>query len=182
MSRLLALSLTFLVASPAVAAEVTRAAAERALSGYHTVVTAERMRRLGPGWETVVEALLRDPNTRPLLRTRAIAALGFSKLPSSAALLREVLALKGGRVEGAPVLETMEAVRSLAAIDGVRALPELKRFVEHEVADVRLAAARGLADLGAPAKDTVASRVRREGDEQVRQVLVGALQRLGERP
>ncbi len=182
MSRLLALTLTCLVASPALASEVTRATAERALSGYHNPVTAERMRRLGPGWEKAVEAVLRDPNTRPILRPRAIAALGFSRLPSSAALLREVLTLQGGRVEGAPVLETMEAVRSLAALDGVRALPELRRFVEHEVVDVRLAAARGLSDLGAQAKEVVASRARREPDQQVREVLVGALERLGERP
>jgi len=159
-------------------AEVTPEAAARALAGYENPVTESRMRALGEGWENAVEAVLRDPNTRPILRPRAIAALGFSRRPSSAAALREVLTLRGAQLQGPAVIETREAVRSLAAVDGPKAQPELVRFVEHEVADVRLAAARGLAALGPAAKDALSSRLRREGDPAVKQVLIGALKQL----
>jgi hypothetical protein len=163
-------------------AQVSPERAARALSGYENPITFEKVRALGPGWEKAMAALLRDPATRPMLRPRAIAALGFSKEKDAAALLREILAAKGAAAEGLAVLETREAVKSLAAVDGAGALPELRRHLDHAVLDVRTAAARCLGEVGgAPAREALAARLAREGDEAVRGEIRSALAKLGGR-
>ena len=179
MRRLICIAVLLALSAPA-RAEVSPERAARALAGYENPVTAERVRALGPGWEKAMAALLKDSATRPMLRPRAIAALGFSKEALTAALLRELLAAKGAATEGLPVIETREAVKSLAAVDGARALPELRRFLEHPVYDVRAQAARSLGEVGgAPAREALAARLGRESEEAVRIEIKGALARLG---
>jgi HEAT repeat protein len=150
-------------------AQVSREAMERALSGYENPISARRLEALGQGWEKTLELLVADASTRPLLRVRAISALRFSKSVSAAAALRQVLKEKGSAVEGAPVAETREALRSLAQVAGVQAASEIERFLDHAVPDVRAAAAQSLAATGwKEASRLLKARLEREREPFVR--------------
>jgi HEAT repeat protein len=180
MRRFLLATLFALVALPA-RAEVTVQQMAQALAGYENPVTEARLKALGPGWEAAAEALLRDPATRPILRPRAIYALGFARTPTVATTLREVLASRGAATEGPAVIETREAVRSLFAVEGAKALPELKKYLEHPVLDVRLVAVESLQSAGgAQAKAALRGRQGRESEPVVRDAISAALKRLGD--
>ena len=180
MRRLTLAAVLFLLPTLA-RADVTAQQLARALSGYENPVTEARLKALGPGWDSAAEALLRDPATRPILRPRAIAALGFARTSSAAATLRQVLSTSGAATEGAQVIETREAIRSLVAVEGARALPELKRYLDHVAVVVRLSSIDGLATVGgAKARAALRERLVRESEAEVKDALSAALKRVGD--
>lgn len=178
MRAAIALTLCSLAASAA-RADVPPQAAARLLSAYHARVDDETLRALGPGWDAAMIALLGDEATRPLVRARAVIALGHAKTPAAAAALRRVLAAGGAATEGAPVVETRNALRALARLEGPSATADLVRFSGHAVPDVRAAAAEALGIAGgAAALDAVRARLRREPEPSVRAALEAARGRL----
>ena len=156
-------------------ADPSRAAVERALSGYENPVRATTLSRLGPGWERTAEALALAADARPVLRARAVAALAFSA--GSGAALRRILALRARAEQGAQVSEALAAAEALAAVEGARAVKDLVPLLSHRVPDLRAAAATALGRTRAPeAGGALAQALGREKDAAVRLALEGALQ------
>ena len=177
MNRLhLAVGILSLALAQAAAAQPTREALLAALHGYEIPLTRERLLGLGSGWEQTAEALARDTSVAPLYRARALAALGFSKSPSTPALLRAVLVQKGAAVAGPDAIEAKEALLALAAVEGDLAIEDLGRYLDHPVPDTRAAAARALGhSRAARARSLLERRAAQESELSVKLHIEAAL-------
>lgn len=122
----------------------TRAQVERLLAGYEPQATAASFQRLGAGTDKVLIAIAADAATSPLRRVRALAALQWVPTAEGQAACQRVVREEGGALEGQPVLEVVACARTLGAF-GASASADLVPLVSHPLAEVRIAAAHGLA-------------------------------------
>ena len=160
------------LAAPLAHAEAPRAQVEHALSGYEARIDETHLQALGAFWEQAVGSLALDSKAPPLLRVRALFALSFSKAPSTGELLRGVIARTASSTDGIEILQLKEAVRSLATVEGERALAVIAPMLEHPVPDVREAAATSLQRINSDrTKLLVKARLATETEPFVRSAL-----------
>ncbi|MFN7131514.1 MAG: HEAT repeat domain-containing protein [Myxococcales bacterium] len=147
-----------------------------ALQGYENPITRASMQGLGPGWDAVVAKVVADEQTPSATRQRALFALRFASGEEVARVLRENVLRNRDAVEGAPVLELIEALGALAKVQGEKATAVLVPMLSHPVPDVRVAAGEALAGIGTEAaREAVRQQLEREPESFVREALGAAL-------
>lgn len=149
-----------LVTGRPAAAAPARAEVEHALAGWERLFSADDARRLGPATAAVLISIADDPATRPLVRWRAIGALGFFDGGDVRAFLeREIAAAAGPRAD---LLGLATALGALARSAGDGAVGVVAPYLAHPNPDVRMDAARALAAAGPRGRAAVAARVATE--------------------
>ena len=173
---LLALALAGPARAAAPADPELRKQVERLLSGYEPGDPGAALRRLGEPAAAVLLQLAQEDG-RPLLRLRAVEALGHVPTAAALAHLQALVTRHQGAGEPAAVYELAAAARALGgyAAAGEKALPALR---EHDSADVREGAAAGLGRVASDGcRKALTGRLPREKDRGVRAAIERALKR-----
>jgi len=153
------------------------AAVRLLLDGYEPLDVERGMKQLGAPAADVLLRLLSDRATPALIRLRAIEALGYVPTPAGRTYLRNIVS-EIGVVDDERVYTLAAALRALGAF-GPAELPGLALFLSHGSADVREAAAAGLAAMNSEsALPALKQRLTIESDSGVKETLKTAIRRL----
>lgn len=162
------------------AAEV-EATVRTLLSGYEPLDVEHGLAQLGPQAADVLLRLIKDRGTPVLLQLRAIEALGYVPTPAGQTYLRDLVA-QIGTVEDERVFTLAAALRALSAF-GVGELPSIALFLNHRSADVRDAAAAGMAQMrSADVLPALQGRLAIERDSGVQSTINAAIRRVAALP
>lgn len=164
---------SLLLALPAAAQDPPppdRRAVELALSDHETLLSKERLLRLGPGVEGVLRQLVTSPSRRALARSRAIAALRF--FPSKetrTALLGVIRTARKVIKPSVALIDLQEAAVSYAVVAGPASLATVSGLLRHANLDVRSSAAEAVRLSRHPRAEAVLlARVKRDPSATVR--------------
>ncbi|MBI5481654.1 MAG: HEAT repeat domain-containing protein [Deltaproteobacteria bacterium] len=161
------------------AAAPTRAQVEPLLRGYERAFGRADLKRLGPGTERVLMAIHDDRQADPMVRVRALAALGHAEGPAVQAFLAAVVRRHAGARAGLGTLFLRRAASGLLAVGGAAAIDAVTPLLLHPAADVRAEVGRALGRTGAPrARVALERRLRVERAPVVRAVLEREVRRL----
>ncbi|MBW2734926.1 MAG: hypothetical protein JRH20_21290 [Deltaproteobacteria bacterium] len=135
-----------LVATPTAWAtpDALRAKVERALSARHRPPTARQLLQYGLDVDVVLRQIVEEPRGNRLARNRALTTLRHFPGMETRALLEHVLNKTIGATRGIAILDLGQALRSYAMVVGPESLRRVQPLLQHQVLEVRLAAAGAL--------------------------------------
>ena len=146
-----------------------RAALERQLQSSERPPTAEELRAHGRQPDRLLVTIAEDARSEPLLRARAVSALGSAPTPTARLFLARTLSERLASKDATDRLLLRRAAVALGWQGGSSAAAEIAPLLDHEDPEVRIDAgvALGLCRLPA-AIPLLRARVAKESDQRVR--------------
>jgi HEAT repeat protein len=160
-----------LVTPSAHATPPSKAQVRQLLSGYEDVPGAETWRRLGPETLAVLVSLYDDPEEAPYVRLRAVSVVSHYPTPATRTFLLAV-----ARAPRQSDLFVREAVLSLGAAFGPRAVDDIRPFLASRHVVVREGATLALSRVGTDAaREALRARLAVEPAPHVREAIARGL-------